>query len=601
MCDSSDDDVDSSEDDTPFAEQILARENHKFLCQVDDSYLRDNFNLEGLKKYVPYYKHCLSLLRDLRPLREIMDGLRAQTSSSATEALVLSCTHLLYGMIHQRFICSFHCLNTMKTKYKSADWGICPNLACTRVNLRSLCPQMGRNSSSHGPLTWDYGMAVLPFGPSQAPHRYGSFLYCPHCCEVYWPSDKKLAAIDSAYFSRTFAPQFALEQRHTWFEQQTAKLKRPIPTGNHGMEASFKDFTSAHEIVRQAGIPKACQGNLIYGKNVEPSRLLNRYSNTFMTDPTKTAITQSAGFHNEVDGMNGSENEYTILESTDDQETAQSHGIISRWIVGQSVYSPPLPDPLGARMYRLDPMSFRDNVKVRPCKGLSLNPMLLWGGVWCEGLLSGRQSFKGFPLNDEGRKAHYNWVRSKKGLEICKERFKLEGFGFCPRVLCRKSPLVPVDLVMPNSQVYRTSTTEQAPTNKYYTVGLFCSCCCQFYQSTTPNTRRTSTVEEPQEWVYKGHIDPLGPNTDQMDPTVHKWHGGGSLVNSRRLKDRYTDVNCLSLFPLFGSDFHELFFQTFPELVCATPPAPYRSEIYGFQVHKLESLLLLNPNSTEND
>lgn len=56
--DSQDDDYDSNDDQEPWVQWFCSFRGHEFFCEIDEDYMRDNFNLTGLSAVV-----CFALLQ----------------------------------------------------------------------------------------------------------------------------------------------------------------------------------------------------------------------------------------------------------------------------------------------------------------------------------------------------------------------------------------------------------------------------------------------------------------------------------------------------------------------------------------------------------
>lgn len=134
-----------------------------WLVDVDDYYLQSSVSYYGLNVYVQNYSRA----------SQIIKGRRIDTSSMTKDqvaSLVDSCK-LLYGLLHQRFICSEDGMKKLYVKYQRGIYGKCPRSACN-----------GRN--------------LIPMGFDIEPNKGNVKLWCPSCHDVY-KTDKE---IDGAFF-----------------------------------------------------------------------------------------------------------------------------------------------------------------------------------------------------------------------------------------------------------------------------------------------------------------------------------------------------------------------------------------------------------------
>lgn len=100
-------------------------------------------------------------------------------------SIIESSAEMLYGLIHQRFICSRAGIQQMSEKYDLAHFGVCPRTHCEQVR-------------------------TLPVGLSDVPGEDTVKLFCPSCLDVYVPPNSRFQTVDGAYFGRTFGALFLL-------------------------------------------------------------------------------------------------------------------------------------------------------------------------------------------------------------------------------------------------------------------------------------------------------------------------------------------------------------------------------------------------------
>mmetsp|Transcript_10764 Transcript_10764/g.25680 ORF Transcript_10764/g.25680 Transcript_10764/m.25680 type:complete len:259 (-) Transcript_10764:90-866(-) len=143
---------------------------NEFLCEVDQSFVEDNFNLYGLRAVIPHYRDCLELLLDAA----------AGSDRDDWDGPLFEHARDLFGLIHQRFILTTRGLAMMAQKYEEGDFGTCPRVYCE--NQR-----------------------VLPAGLSDELRVQPVVLFCPKCCDTYYPPKDTYRDLDGAYFGRTFA------------------------------------------------------------------------------------------------------------------------------------------------------------------------------------------------------------------------------------------------------------------------------------------------------------------------------------------------------------------------------------------------------------
>ncbi|GIX63715.1 casein kinase II regulatory subunit protein [Babesia caballi] len=156
---------------------FTALEGHEILLEVDESYIRDQFNLCGLKT-MKNYDSAMEMILGFAPREdEFLNASFLELYRSATD---------LYGLIHARFVTSPMGLQMMKEKYQQGLFGHCPRVRCQRQN-------------------------VLPVGFSDALHNHRIKKYCPRCQEAYiFKSLEPYADVDGGFFGRSFPHVFLL-------------------------------------------------------------------------------------------------------------------------------------------------------------------------------------------------------------------------------------------------------------------------------------------------------------------------------------------------------------------------------------------------------
>ena len=172
----------SSESDMSGSESwiswFVSQAGNEFLLEIDEDFIRDNFNLYGLREMFQYYDHALAMILDPEcPGEEdLQDRDYAVIYKDAAE---------LYGMIHQRFALSPRGLSLLKEKYIRNEYGTCPRILCD-------------------------GQACLPIGLRDDPRTSSARLYCPRCEQVYTPRNRQVMHLDGAFFG-TSLPQMFLQ------------------------------------------------------------------------------------------------------------------------------------------------------------------------------------------------------------------------------------------------------------------------------------------------------------------------------------------------------------------------------------------------------
>ncbi|PHH85289.1 hypothetical protein CDD83_634 [Cordyceps sp. RAO-2017] len=184
---------------------------HEYFAEVTEEFIEDDFNLTGLQTQVAMYKEALEMILDVEPEEEeedeeeeeeeeenesgIGDGQERMSGRHAGErrhsrmasdlSVIESSAEMLYGLIHQRFICSRAGIQQMSEKYELGHFGCCPRTNCEQAR-------------------------TLPVGLSDIPGEDTVKLFCPSCLDVYVPPNSRFQTVDGAFFGRTFGALFLL-------------------------------------------------------------------------------------------------------------------------------------------------------------------------------------------------------------------------------------------------------------------------------------------------------------------------------------------------------------------------------------------------------
>ena len=95
------------------------REN-EFLCEVDERFIRDEFNMYGFEDIIPHYSEAKKMLIDESD-DSLPEEARYEIERSAKS---------LYGLIHARYILTAGGMKKMLEKYTRGEFGTCPRALC---------------------------------------------------------------------------------------------------------------------------------------------------------------------------------------------------------------------------------------------------------------------------------------------------------------------------------------------------------------------------------------------------------------------------------------------------------------------------------------
>ncbi|KAF1787726.1 Casein kinase II, regulatory subunit, beta-sheet [Phytophthora cactorum] len=202
-----DNDVEGSdEEETSWIAWFCSLRENSFLCEVDEDYIEDDFNLTGLSSIVPYYDYALDIILDIETPND-------SSLTQIQQEMIESAAEMLYGLIHARYILTTKGMAAMLDKYQNVDFGRCHRVYCQ-------------------------GQPVLPVGQSDVPRHTTVNVFCPKCRDIFFPKSQRagrtlefaasfadmtlkltlllfvVAEIDGAYFGATFPHVFLMTHSH---------------------------------------------------------------------------------------------------------------------------------------------------------------------------------------------------------------------------------------------------------------------------------------------------------------------------------------------------------------------------------------------------
>uniref|UniRef100_M4C6Y4 Casein kinase II subunit beta n=1 Tax=Hyaloperonospora arabidopsidis (strain Emoy2) TaxID=559515 RepID=M4C6Y4_HYAAE len=147
------------EEETSWIVWFCSLRENSFLCEVDEDYIEDDFNLTGLSSIVPYYDYALDIILDIETPND-------NNLTQIQQEMIESAAEMLYGLIHARYILTTKGMAAMLDKYQNVDFGRCHRVYCQ-------------------------GQAVLPVGQSDVPRHTTVNVFCPKCRDVFFPKSQR--------------------------------------------------------------------------------------------------------------------------------------------------------------------------------------------------------------------------------------------------------------------------------------------------------------------------------------------------------------------------------------------------------------------------
>lgn len=160
------------DEEIPWIIWFCGLKGNEFFCEVDEDFIKDEFNLTGLSAMVPFYDYAIDMIIDHASPGE-------EDLTEEQQHMVESAAETLYGLIHARFITTHRGLSLMEEKYRQFHFGRCPRVYCG-------------------------GQAVLPVGQSDIVRESSVKVFCPKCEDIYYPRSSHHKSLDGAFWGTTF-------------------------------------------------------------------------------------------------------------------------------------------------------------------------------------------------------------------------------------------------------------------------------------------------------------------------------------------------------------------------------------------------------------
>eukprot|EP00918_Siedleckia_nematoides_P067686 GHVU01147258.1.p1 GENE.GHVU01147258.1~~GHVU01147258.1.p1 ORF type:complete len:245 (-),score=45.78 GHVU01147258.1:163-897(-) len=150
--------------DGSWIQWFAIHKTREFLVEVDVLYIKDSFNLFGLRQRVEDYERALEVIlgNDCPEDPTEAEDDDAASPSATEDRRLEKAAEQLYGLIHSRYILTPRGLLLMKNKYQKKMFGTCPRVLCDNQPL-------------------------LPVGLCDDLMMLGMHTYCSRCQETYTP------------------------------------------------------------------------------------------------------------------------------------------------------------------------------------------------------------------------------------------------------------------------------------------------------------------------------------------------------------------------------------------------------------------------------
>eukprot|EP00943_MAST-04B_sp_MAST-4B-sp1_P004239 g4239.t1 len=181
---------DDATEQQSWVEAYLSRKESIFYCKIDDSYIKDPFNLYDLREKMNVdssrFRRLIKIITTSSRVEDIVSDYALRNNNSSEDNFNLDRirqrfikeARKLYGLIHARFICTSRGLSYMRMKYENGDFGRCRAANCNNFKL-------------------------VPIGTSDDYNQGKVKVYCDCCGKIYRPKSQSQKE-DGAFWGRTF-------------------------------------------------------------------------------------------------------------------------------------------------------------------------------------------------------------------------------------------------------------------------------------------------------------------------------------------------------------------------------------------------------------
>ena len=164
---------------------FLSKKENKFLLHIPLTYIMDDFNLTELPLQVAHFREARSLILDddsdfPYDFNALLESPEIQRSA-----------HLLYYLIHQRYVITSQGMEEMSKRYANGYFGTCPRILCNETR-------------------------VVPVGLCDTPGQHAFKLFCPCCVDAYIPVDSRFHVVDGCCWGSSFAHVFFMRFPEFW-------------------------------------------------------------------------------------------------------------------------------------------------------------------------------------------------------------------------------------------------------------------------------------------------------------------------------------------------------------------------------------------------